>query len=92
MSSEKRLLGILAGLVSGALLIVLFARIKVLISRKRLLKKVDVFAEPLQERLNEFIDIITVTLDKGKDVVSGLFEQKKTGIVDRDRNIKTIPN
>jgi hypothetical protein len=92
MSSGKRLSGVLAGLISGTLLAVLFARIKVWNSRKRILKKVDVFAEPFEEGFNEIIDIITVKFDEAKEAVIGLFEQKKIRTVDRERKIRTTPN
>ena len=68
---------------------VLFTRIKDWNYRKRLLKNVDVFAEPVEERVNEFIDSVTVKFDEVKEAVSGYFEQKRTKTVESDRNIKT---
>lgn len=91
MRLEKRLLGVLAGFVSGALLVVVFALNKVLNSRRRIIKRVDAFAEPVEERVNEFIDSVTVKFDEVKEVVSGYFEQKRTKTVESDRNIKTTP-
>jgi hypothetical protein len=92
MSSGKRLSWVLTVLISGTLLAVLFARIKVWNSRRRILKKVDVFAEPFEEGFNEIIDIITVKFDEVKEAVIGLFEQKKIKTVDRERKIRTTPN
>ena len=91
MRLEKRLLGVLAGFVSGALLVEVFALNKVLNSRRRIIKRVDAFAEPVEERVNEFIDSVTVKFDEVKEVVSGYFEQKRTKTVESDRNIKTTP-
>ena len=92
MNSENRLLVFLAVLVSGALFFALFSRIKVWNSRKRSLKKVDVFAEPAEERFNEFIDTITVKFDEAKEAVSGLFERRKVKSIKLDRNIKSESN
>ena len=89
MSSEKRLLSFLAGLVSGAVFILLFARIKAWNSRKRLLKKIDAFAEPFEESFNEIIDSITVKYDEAKQALSRIIEQKKAKSIEIDRNIET---
>ena len=86
MNSENRLLVFLAVLVSGALFFALFARIKVWNSRKRSLRKVDVFAEPLEEKFNEIVDSITVKFDEVKEAVTGFFEQKKVRSIEINRN------
>jgi len=89
MRTGKRLLSLFAGIVSSALLMVLFTRIKDWNYRKRLLKNVDVFAEPIEERFYEIIDSITVKYDKVKEAFYGFFEQKRTKSVVTDRNMKT---
>jgi hypothetical protein len=89
MNSENRLLVFLTVLVSGALFFALFTKIKVWNSRKRSLKKVDVFEEPSKERFNEFIDTITVKFDEAKDAVSGLFERRKVKSIKINKNIKS---
>lgn len=88
MRSGKRLSGILAGIVSGALFVLLFTRIKAWKSRKRLLKKIDAFAEPFEERFNQLIDSITVKFDDLKEAVSGFFEKKKVTSVEIERTMK----
>ena len=92
MNSENRLLVFVAVLVSGALFFALFSRIKAWNYRKRSLKKVDVFAEPLEERFNEFIDTITVKYDEVKEAVSSFFERKKVKSIESDKNIKSKSN
>jgi hypothetical protein len=91
MSTEKRVLRVVAGLVSGAMIVILFARIKTWSSRKQLLKNVDVFAEPIKERFNEFIDIVAVTFDVIKETLLGSIEQKRSKSVETHRKIKTAP-
>ena len=88
MRLGKRLSGILAGFVSGALFVILFMRIKAWKSRKRLSKKIDAFAEPIEERFNELIDSITVKFDDLKEAVSGFFEKKKVTSVEIERTMK----
>lgn len=88
MRSGKRLSGILAGFVSGALFTVLFMRIKAWKSRKRLSKKIDAFAEPVGERFSEFIDSIIVNFDEFKEAFSGFFEKRKVKSVEIDNPIK----
>ena len=88
MRSEKRLSGILAAFVSGALFVLLFTRIKAWKSRKRLSKEIDVFAEPFEERFDELIDSIIVKFDELKEAVSGFFEKKKVTSVEIDRTIR----
>jgi hypothetical protein len=89
MNSENRLLVFLAVLVSGALFFALFKRIKVWNSRKRSSKKVDVFAEPPEEKFNEFIDSITVKFDEVKEAVSSFFERRKVKSIEINSNKKS---
>jgi hypothetical protein len=92
MNSENRLLVFLAVLVSGALFFALLTRIKVWNSRKRSLRKVDVFAEPLEEKFNEIVDSITVKFYEVKEAVTGFFEQKKIRSIEINRNKKSESN
>ena len=80
-----------AGLVSGTLFIVMMARIKARNSRRKLLKTVDVFAEPLGERINEFFDIIAVAFDLVKRSVRGITGYRKTKPAQIGRGIRTAP-
>ena len=91
MKSEKRLLVVLNGLFHGKLSALMIAQDKVRNSQKRLLKKVDVFAEPLSERFNEFIDIIAVSFDEVKEAVFGSNEQNKAKTVETGIRVKTTP-
>jgi gas vesicle protein len=65
MSSGKVLLGVLAGLAAGALLGVLFAPDKGTVTRKKIIKKSEDYAEGLKAKLDEFIDDIN---KKGEEV------------------------
>jgi gas vesicle protein len=67
MSSGKILLGVLAGLAAGALLGVLFAPDKGTVTRKKIIKKSEDYAEGLKEKFDEFIDDINKKVEDVKN-------------------------
>ena len=81
----------LSGLLTDKRSAFMIAQNKVRKSQKKLLKKVDVFAEPLSERFNEFIDIITVSFDVAKEAVFGTSEQNRAKTVETVVKVKTTP-
>jgi gas vesicle protein len=91
MKSEKRLLVMLIGLVSGKHSALMIAQNNVRKTQKKLLKKADVFAEPISEIFNEFIDIIAVSFDEVKEAVFGSNEQNKAKTVETGMKVKTAP-
>jgi gas vesicle protein len=78
MSTGKVLLGLLAGVAAGALLGILFAPDKGWNTRKRIAKKGEDYADALRDKLDEFIDDITVKVDEVKEEVSDLAGQAGT--------------
>jgi len=91
MEPGRRFFVILTGLVNDKRSAILIAHNKVRKSQKKLLKKVDVFAEPLSERFNEFIDIIAVFFDVVKDAVFSSSEQNRAKTVETVVKVKTTP-
>ena len=81
----------LTGLVSGKHSALMIAQNKVRKTQTNLLKKADVFAEPLSEIFNEFIDIIAVSFDEVKDAVFGSNEQNKAKTVETGMKVRTTP-
>ena len=75
MSTGKVLLGVLAGIVVGAALGILFAPEKGSATRKRISEKSDEYADDLVEKFNEFIEsinekferVVKETANKAKD-------------------------
>jgi gas vesicle protein len=72
MSSGKVLLGLLAGVAAGALLGVLFAPDKGSVTRKKITKKGEDFAEGLTEKFNEFADSVSEKFDDVKEKVGNM--------------------
>ena len=77
MSSGKVLLGVIAGLAAGAVLGVLFAPDKGTVTRKKISKKGEDYAESLKEKFNEFLDSISEKFEDVKGEVSDFAEQSK---------------
>jgi len=91
MESGRRFYVMLTGLVSDKRSSFMIAQNKIRKSQNKLLKKVDVFAEPLSEIFNEFIDIIAVSFDVAKEAVFGTSEQNRAKTVETVVKVKTTP-
>jgi gas vesicle protein len=79
MSSGKVFLALLAGVAAGALLGVLFAPDKGSVTRKKISRKGEEYADNLTEKFNEFISGVTEKMDEVKEEVSDF--TKKTKVV-----------
>jgi gas vesicle protein len=78
MSSEKVLIGILAGAAVGALAGILFAPAKGSRTRKRILDKGEGYADDLKEKFGELLDEVTKNITKVKEEVTEFVEKKVT--------------
>ena len=59
MKSGKLLLGVMAGLAAGAVIGILFAPDKGTVTRKKIYKIGDEYAEDLKEKFSDLVDNIT---------------------------------
>jgi gas vesicle protein len=75
MSSGKILLGVLAGIAAGALLGVLFAPDKGSVTRNKISKKGEDYADSLKEKFDEFLKDISEKFEEAKDVVTDVAGQ-----------------
>jgi gas vesicle protein len=89
MSSGKVLLGVLAGLAAGALLGILFAPEKGSVTRKKMSKKAEDYADGLKEKFNEFLDNISEKFEEVKEEVSDLTEQSEVKAGKTKKDVKT---
>jgi len=89
MSTGKVLLGLLAGIAAGALLGILFAPDKGSVTRKKLSKKGDDFAEELKGKFDEFLDNISEKFEEAKDDVSAHSEQTRPEAENAPKEAKT---
>ena len=89
MSSGKVLLGLLAGVAAGALLGVLFAPDKGSVTRKKITKKSDDYAEDLKEKFNEFLESISGKFEQVKEEVSDFAEHSDVKSEESKKEAKT---
>jgi gas vesicle protein len=78
MSTGKVLLGVLAGVAAGALLGILFAPEKGTVTRNKMAKKGEDYANTLKDKFNEFLDSIAEKFDAVKEEVTDFAENSKT--------------
>ena len=78
MSSGKVFLGVLAGLAAGALLGILFAPEKGSVTRKKISKKGEDYADILKEKFDEFLDNISGKYEETKEEGSDISEQAQS--------------
>ena len=77
MSTEKVVLGVLAGAGVGVLMGILFAPEKGSVTRKRISRKAEDEVDALKDKMNDFIDLVGQQFDKVKDEVSDFVEITK---------------
>jgi len=70
MSTGKVVLGVLAGVATGALLGILFAPEKGSVTRKKIAKKGEDYTDDLKEKFNDFREGISDKFEKVKEDVS----------------------
>ena len=76
MSSQKVVLGLLAGVAAGALAGILFAPAKGSRTRRRIMKKGEDYAEVLKEKFNDLLESVTEKMEKVKEEVSNFTDKK----------------
>jgi len=75
MNTGKVVLGIAAGLATGALLGVLFAPDKGVTTRKKICREGENLTDDLKEKVDEFIESITKKFEKVKKDVTNFAEK-----------------
>lgn len=76
MKSGKILLGVLAGIVTGATLGILFAPHKGTKTRKKITKKSEDYADELLVKFDDFCNLFTVEFEKIKLEANDLVSKK----------------
>ncbi|MEI6754384.1 MAG: YtxH domain-containing protein [Paludibacter sp.] len=88
MSTEKVVLGVLAGAATGALLGVLFAPAKGTVTRRAIVRKSERQVDELKDKFNEFIDSITDKFDQVKEEVVEFAEEAMSKSDEVEKEVK----
>lgn len=89
MGTGKVLLGVLAGLAAGAMLGILFAPEKGTVTRKKILKKGEDYADELKGKFDEFVESITDKYEETKEEVTDFAERSKSKMQDQHKSGKS---
>ena len=89
MSSGKVLLGVLAGVAAGAVLGILFAPHKGKVTRKKIIRHGEDYAENLKEQFNQFLDSVTEKYDKAKDDLNDLVDKGKKTVNEAEKEARS---
>lgn len=92
MSAGKVLLGVLAGVAAGALVGILFAPAKGSRTRRRILKKGEIYADGLKEKFNDLLEDMSDKFDQVKDEVTNLAHKGKAKLDAAENEAKAVNN
>jgi gas vesicle protein len=88
MSTGKVLLALLTGVAAGALLGVLFAPEKGSVTRKKITRKGEEYADSMKEKFNEFLDNASEKFEDGKETVSDFADWAQAKTKEHDKKAK----
>ncbi|MCK9639094.1 MAG: YtxH domain-containing protein [Prolixibacteraceae bacterium] len=88
MNTGKVLLGVLAGVATGALLGILFAPAKGSRTRRRILRQGESYVEGLKEKFNDYADTISEKLEHAKEEVSAFAQKGKEKFEEAEKEVK----
>ncbi len=89
MDAGKVVIGLMAGLATGALLGVLFAPDKGYKTRKRIGRETEKITDDMTDKFQEFVDSITDKFDKVKKDVTDFAEKAKATEKEVEKDLKT---
>lgn len=92
MNSGKVVLGVLAGLASGAILGILFAPDKGSETRRKIAKKGSDSIDDLKAKLDDLMTALTENFEEVKDDAMELFEKGKGKVEEIKRDVKSETN
>lgn len=92
MSSGKVLLGVLAGVATGAVLGILFAPDKGSSTRKKIAKKSDKYAEELGVKFDKIMDSISDKFETVRTDAVHLVEKGKRKLDEAEANLNEVAN
>jgi len=90
MSTGKVLLGVLAGVATGAVLGILFAPDKGTETRKKISKKGEDYADGLKTKFNDFIETISENFNSAKGQAESMADAGKSRLQEANRDVKGV--
>ena len=90
MSTGKVLLGVLAGVATGAVLGILFAPDKGTETRRKISKKGEDYADGLKDKFNDFIETISENFSSVKGQAESLADAGKSRLQEANRDVKGV--
>jgi gas vesicle protein len=87
MGAGKVLLGLLAGVAAGAMLGILFAPEKGTVTRRKITKKGEDYADALKEKFDEFVDNVTDKYLEAKEDVTDFAQKGKAKLNEPKKGI-----
>lgn len=88
MNTGKVLLGVLAGVATGALMGILFAPAKGSRTRRRILRQGENYVDGLKEKFNEYAETISEKLEQAKEEVSAFAQKGKEKFEEVEKEVK----
>ena len=90
MSTGKVLLGVLAGVATGAVLGILFAPDKGTETRKKISQKGEDYADGLKDKFNNFIETISENFNSVKGQAESMADAGKSRLQEANRDVKGV--
>ena len=90
MKSGKVVLGMLAGLATGAVLGILFAPEKGSTTRKQIMDKGDDYVDELKSKYDEFFNSIAEKFESSKKAAEALVDRGKAKYEDVEKELKSV--
>ena len=88
MSTGKVVLGVVAGAAIGALLGVLYAPAKGVVTRRTINRKGESEVDALKDKFNDFVESITEKFEKTKSEGTNLVEEVKVQVEEVEKDLK----
>ncbi|MDP4292048.1 MAG: YtxH domain-containing protein [Bacteroidota bacterium] len=92
MKTKTMLIGIFSGLITGAVIGILFAPNKGKVTRRKLIKQSDEYTDAIKEKINDLVEVMNGKFENVKKDISEYTESIKGKINDMRKAKKATMN